>query len=168
MIVPAQTRLLAIVLFISTVSDNSCAHRDQLLSLSIRVDADTIRLKRFPEGAALEARALVHNNESRPVYLVGCWPSAERDINGAWTQVFSPVCIDAVTRTLAPGDSTLIPIALYGFTATNMLPRLDPRAEPGRYRLVFWVTTAAPDPSTNLTSPGSTRRIESAPFIVTN
>jgi hypothetical protein len=167
MLLPFHLRSLAIgVMILSTTSGDSCAGRQTPASLGIRLDADTVRLRRFPEGVALEARALVKNEESRAAYIVGCWPGAEREINGTWIEVFSPTCINGATVALSPGDSKLIPIALYGFTAPNMLPRLDPRAVPGRYRLVFWVTTEAPGPATGLTSPASSRRIESEPFIV--
>lgn len=152
--------------FLPIASADACAARHRPLSVRIRVVGDTISLRQFAEGVSLDAKALVENQESHSVYIVGCWPSAERDIGGAWTQVFAPVCVDGRTHEIAAAASAVIPITLYGFTATNMLPRLDPRAEPGKYRLIFSVTAATPDPSTGLTSPRSATRVTSVPFMV--
>lgn len=144
----------------------ACASSQSPLAIRIRVVEDTVLLQRNAEGASFDARAVVNNRGSIPLYLVGCGPSAERDINGAWTAVFNPVCLDGGTSWMAaPRDSTVVPVTLYGFTSENHLPRLDPLAEPGRYRLVFYVATRR-DPSTGLTSPSSAQRIASSPFVL--
>lgn len=146
---------------------DGCASSQVPLSVSIRVVEDTVLLRRNADGAFFNAQALVKNWGSLPVYLFGCGPSAERDIDGAWTTVFSPACIQGTTWKVTPGDSTVFPVYLYGFTTLHMLPRLDPRAEPGRYRLVFRVTTT--DPSTGVTPPpSSVQRTASLPFILSN
>jgi hypothetical protein len=62
------------------------------------------------------------------------------------------------------GDSVMIPVILYGFTTANMLPKLDPRAGPGVYRLLFSV--APTDPSLGPTSPSSVQQAASSPFIL--
>lgn len=169
MLVPFRVRPFATLLaFWLTASAGDCPGTHSPLSLRIRVVGDTVRLRRFPEGVSLDANVIVRNRESHPVYIVGCWPSAERDIDGTWTEVFRPACLQGRTLELAPADSAFIPVSLQGFTATNMLPRLDPRAEPGRYRLVFWASAASPDPSTGIASPSSAKRVTSEPFIVGN
>jgi hypothetical protein len=144
-----------------------CASSQTPLSVSIRVVEDTVLLRRHADGAFFGAQALVKNSGSLPVYVFGCGPSAERDIDGTWTTVFSPVCIHGTTWKVPPGDSTVVPVHFSDFTTLNMLPRLDPRAQPGRYRLVFGVTTA--DPSTGVTPPSSSVwRTASLPFILSH
>src|SRR5665647_572960 len=114
----------------------ACARYTAPALVAIRVVGDTAVLKSNPQGASFQAQAVVHNLGVRTIYVVGCGPSAEREINGEWTSVFSVACIGGPTLVAAPGDSAVIPVTLYGYTGGS-LPRLDPRATPGRYRLVF-------------------------------
>jgi hypothetical protein len=146
---------------------DGCASSPRHLAISIRVTADTVLLRRYSEGASFNTRVIVQNKESRPLYVVGCGPTAERDVAGTWTQVFTSVCMQELSYRVAPKDSTLFPVTVYGSSAVNTAPRVDPRAEPGRYRLVFGVTAATPDPSTGFFPPSSSiQRTASEPFIL--
>lgn len=141
-----------------------CASSSRPLSVAIQPLKDSVPLVRNPEAASFQISVVVRNNESRPIYLVGCGPSAEREIGGSWTTVFNPSCLTPNTKTVSANDSVEIPVLLYGYT--NGGPTLDPRALPGRYRLIFYVQVQ--DPSSGALSPFGGEKIPSTPFVLTN
>jgi hypothetical protein len=142
----------------------SCATHTPPLAVAIHSLKDTVVFQRDPGATSFNVTAVVQNRDSRPVYVVGCGPSAQRDIGGTWTTVFIPACIQGSSWMVPSGDSVMIPVILYGFTTANMLPRLDSRAGPGRYRLLFSVAPTAP--SLGPTSPSSVQQVASSPFIL--
>lgn len=162
---PTHSYLL--LLSVLLTSSTACATSQLRPAVNIRVASDIVHLRKFDQGASLDINAFIENQESRPIYLVGCWPGAEREIGGTWAEVFSPVCLQSRTQEIAPGGSSTIPVHLYGYTAGQLLPRLDPRAQPGLYRLIFSLTTDPPNGGNRVTSP-KTVRLTSSTFVVVN
>jgi hypothetical protein len=118
-------------------------------------------------GLSFSVPVVISNNDSRALYVGGCGPSAERDIGGQWTTVFSPACIGDQVWKVDAGDSIVIPVTLYGYTADAMLPRVDvDKAQAGVYRLIFYVDTQ--DPTGTSTSPSQTQKVASEPFNLIN
>ena len=109
------------------------------LRLSIRTVEDTVLLRRDSSVTAFTVTAIVRNDDSRPVQVALCGMEAERDIGGQWTSVFRPFCASNALSPLAPRDSLIVPVNVYGYTDSNTAPKLDPRMVPGRYRVVFGV-----------------------------
>jgi hypothetical protein len=163
--VPSRLFVYPILLGLLAGGGASCASSFARLPVKIRLLEDTVHLRRYPEGMSFEARAIVANRGSRTLYVVGCGPSAERDINGTWTPVFTPTCIHEMLQLAEANDSIIIPVKLFGFTASKKLPRLDRHAEPGRYRIIFYVTATPPSPSRPASS---VRPIASMPFVLQN
>ena len=122
---------------------SACASRGQRTSVAIRVVDDTVRLVRSPEGTSLSTSAVIRNDATRPLYYDrGCGPTLQREMKGSWQRVWdNRICLDVVSSPvrIAPGDSVVIPAQFLGFTIPNHLPGVDPRVEPGLYRLVFGV-----------------------------
>jgi hypothetical protein len=141
-----------------------CASSNQSLSVAIRASRDSVPLVTNTQGVSFSVPAIVRNNEARAVFVTGCGPAAEREIDGKWVVVFSPVCMQGLAVQVSAGDSAVIPVTLYGYSAAGLLPRLDPRAQPGNYRLIFDVSTM----DNGSTSPAGSQRIASAPFFITN
>lgn len=163
----APTHSYLLRLSVLLMSSMACATSQMRPAVNIRVASDTVHLRKFDQGASLDINAFIENQESRPIYLVGCWPGAEREIRDAWAEVFSPVCLQSRTQEIAPGGSNTISVHLYGYTAAQLLPRLDPRAQAGLYRLIFWLTTDPPNARNGVTSP-KTVRLTSTTFVVVN
>lgn len=153
----------SLALFVAAGAGGCATHRAPLL-VAIRVFEDTVAFRQNSEETSLHVTAIVRNRDSRPVYVVGCFPSAERDIDGTWTTVFIPTCMGQSSWLVGSGDSTMIPITLYGFKTPNMMPKLDPRASPGRYRLIFPVGPT--DPFMGPIPPSLIQLTASSPFIV--
>lgn len=164
------SRRLALTLLIcATIGAIACASGTPPLLVAIRTSPDSVRLSINPEGASFSLSAIVRNDNVRPVYITGCNPAAERDINGVWKTVFSPACLADQHWQIPAGDTLVIPVLLYGYTADGMFPQLDVPATSGTYRLVFSVSLGdARSDGTALTSPGPPRRVVSSPFVLTN
>lgn len=141
-----------------------CATHTPSLAVAIRPLQDTVALQRNREATSFSVTAVVRNRDARVVYVSGCGPAAQREIDGTWTIVFSPVCVGPSSWTVTPGDSVIIPVTLYGFTTPKTLPRLDPRAGPGRYRLLFSI--GLDDPFLSPTSPPYAEQVVSSTFIL--
>jgi hypothetical protein len=133
------------------------------IRVTIRPLEDSVVLRRNPEGASFGVTAILRNEDSRTVHVERCGAEAQRQVNGTWRTVFIPSCLSGGTSRLLAGDSLVIPVDVYGFTAPNMHPRLDPRLGAGQYRIIFGVGIED-FPSGASTS--SIRRIASAPFFV--
>jgi hypothetical protein len=107
--------------------------------VAIRAVEDTVVLQRNAEGARFSVTAIVRNDDSRSIQVALCGMEAQREIDGTWTTVFTPFCASSSVTSLASGDSVIVPVGIFGYTTANNLPKLDPRMEPGRYRLLFGV-----------------------------
>ena len=94
-------------------------------------------MRRTAEGASFKVTGIVKNNSTEPAYLAGsCAPDAQREIDHVWQTIWYPVCVGSSgARKIAPGDSVLIPIFVYGSSKPHEEPHLDPRMQPGRYRV---------------------------------
>jgi hypothetical protein len=121
-------------------------------------------LRRNPMVTSFTVTAIARNDDSRPLLVAMCGTQAQRDIDGTWTTLFTPVCTSQGLNKVAPGDSVAVPVPVYGYgPAFHTYPVLDPRMGPGRYRVVFGVYLADPQ---------SPRRLivgqaqASTPFIV--
>ncbi len=138
--------------------------RSAPLRLTVRTLEDTVMLQRNPMVASFTVTAIARNEDSRPLLVAMCGTQAQRDIDGTWTTLFTPACASQGLNEVAPGDSVVVPVPVYGYSrALNRYPVLDPRMGPGRYRVVFGVF---------LGDPQSPRRLivgqaqASTPFIV--
>jgi hypothetical protein len=158
----AQTKTMAVSF--AAFAIGGCATHRVPLAVEVRALQDTVAFQRNLEATFFSVTAVVQNRDARAVYVSGCGPAAQREIDGTWTTVFSPVCVGSSAWIVMPGDSVNIPVTLYGFTSANMLPKLDPRADSGRYRLVFFIGPT--DPAVGATSPPSTQQVTSSPFIL--
>jgi hypothetical protein len=90
---------------------------------------------RTPDITKFTVRVIIRNNRTTPLYYAGCWPDAQEEIDGKWETVWSPICGGTLRGSIAARDSVVFPFTAAGFPHTNMYPRLDPRAGPGKYRL---------------------------------
>jgi len=124
---------------------------------------DTVILQRVPNGAFFNVTAIVRNEDTRLLEVGICVTPVQRDLGGRWTTVFIPTCLSSGMTSLAAGDSLVVPVKAFGYTITNILPPLDPRMGPGRYRLLFAVGLG--DATVPTGSSGGEMR-PSAPFIV--
>jgi len=116
--------------------------------IAIRTLEDTVVLQRTPQETAFTVTAIVRNDDVRPAQVALCGMPAQRDIDGVWTTVFTPWCSSSALTSLAPGDSVIVPVDVFGFTSGNTIPALDPRMGPGRYRLLFGVALGDPEAPT--------------------
>jgi hypothetical protein len=121
-------------------------------------------LHRDPGRTAFKVTAILRNKASRSLIVEMCGTGAERQIDGNWVTVFTPFCASNGLRRLQAGDSVVIPVEVFGYTARNMGPRLDPRMGPGRYRLGFGI--GFDDAVEWDRVPPSMRAVASPPFIV--
>lgn len=150
-------------LFLSLLS-LACGSRSEPLMLDIKTVTDTVALQQNVGVTFFTTTVVVHNRDSRPIALDGCYPAAQREIAGQWVTVFSPTCVGSGFVPIPAGDSARVTVRLSGYTTPGMLPRLDPRALPGNYRLVFPATLLQPDNSP--ASPSRSEDIRSAVFAL--
>jgi hypothetical protein len=159
-----RTSLIGFLLVIVSVA---CASSSQPpLLVDITTVGDTVALQHSLDDTFFHITAVVHNRDSRPIALVGCFgsPDAERETNGKWTIVFSPGCIADYFRPIAAGDSAVFPLTIWGYTGKGHYPELVSPAVPGNYRLVFSVAiTQSPVPPTS--APAS-QKVRSAVFVL--
>jgi hypothetical protein len=112
--------------------------------LVIRATPDTVTLTRQENGAGFYVTAIMRNEGGQPFLMQGeCGRSAQRLIGETWTTVWTPICVsggDQLTP-VAARDSLVVGVSVFGFTKPEYAPTLDPRLQPGLYRLVFLVGT---------------------------
>jgi hypothetical protein len=95
-----------------------------------------------PEVGTFKVNVAVLNEGPNTMYLGGCGPEAQRQINNQWSTVWSPICVGSLGRTaIAAGDSLKFPVVVYGFRQPNREPALDARVQAGKYRLRFGLAT---------------------------
>jgi len=134
------------------------------LRLTVRTVEDTVVLRRFPMATTFTVTAIARNDDSRTLLVAFCGTSAQRDIDGTWTTLFTPFCASQGLTPVVPGDSVVIPVQVTGYSpASHTYPVLDPRMGPGRYRVVFGVFLGDPQKPQGL-SIGQAQ--PSVPFIV--
>ena len=112
--------------------------------LVIRARPDTVTLTRLEHGAGFYVTAIMRNEGGQPFLMQGeCGRCAQRLIGQTWTTVWTPICVSGGDQptTVAARDSLVVGVSVYGFTKPEYSPRLDPRLQPGLYRLVFLVGT---------------------------
>lgn len=155
----AQTpiRLVAALLPLG-VGSAACARNHigrELRTLVIRSARDSVHLQRTADMTSFTVDVIIRNRGSRPLIVGGCGPEAQREINGQWQTVWSPVCVSAQASLIAPGDSLTGALTIAGFTKPGIEPPLDPRMTAGIYRLRFGVS----DPTSPGTKPVSGTRV---------
>ena len=119
-----------------------------LAGVSVRTIEDTVVLRRTSDATSFDVNVVLRNDSDQPIRVSqGCGgPDAQRNINGTWTSVFAPICVGQPgSWTMQAGDSTVIPVNIYGYTKPNLLPSLDPRMTAGQYRLEFAVSFISSD-----------------------
>jgi len=107
-------------------------------------------MRQLIRATGFEVTAVVRNDDSRVVHVALCNFGAERDIDGTWTTLFTPVCFSPGFRSVARGDSVVIPVRVTGYTDARTYPPLDPRMVPDSYRVSFGVGLAPRPGATNL------------------
>lgn len=138
--------------------------RSAPLRMTVRTVEDTVALRRHPMATTFTVTAIVRNDDSRSLWVAMCGTAAQRDIDGTWTTLFTPVCMSQGLNKVGPGDSVVVPVPVYGYSpAFHTVPVLDPRMGPGRYRVVFGVFLGDPQNPRGLTV-GQAQ--PSTPFIV--
>jgi hypothetical protein len=118
-----------------------CRKRD--LHARIQTVQDTVPFSESPQQASFAVTTVVHNDDRRTLVVALCGMQAQREIDGAWTTVFTPVCPANGVTPLAPRDSIVVPVSIIAY-ANNGFPKLDPRMKPGRYRILFGVFNGDP------------------------
>lgn len=150
-------RLVAALLSLG-LGSAACARNhveQELRTLLIRSARDSVRLQRTAEMTSFAVDVIIRNRGSRPMIVGGCGPEAQREINGQWQTVWSPVCVSEQASLIAPGDSLTGTLTVAGFTKPGIEPPLDPRMTAGTYRLRFGVS----DPSSSWSKPVSGTRV---------
>ena len=142
----------------------ACASSADRVAVSITTVQDTVSLVRNPDAAFFRISALMRNTKGNALVISGCAPSAQREIDSQWVTVFLPFCFGSDQLILMPGDSVVIPVFIYGYTAANTGPHLDPRMIAGRYRLLFGVSPW--NQSGTVTGPARSEQVASSPFFV--
>lgn len=118
---------------------------------------------RANDVTSFSVTVVVRNDGATAIMFGGCGPEAQREIDGAWATVWSPICFSSGTATVMPKDSVTIPITVSAFTSPGREPQLDPRMVAGRYRLRFGVSYS------DVGNPTASRQLEpldSPPFTV--
>jgi hypothetical protein len=143
----------------------ACASSSGLtpLNLSISTVEDTVVMQRNPNGAYFNVTAIVRNDDTRSLVVQTCLTPVQCELNKIWTTVFTPNCLSSGLTPLAAGDSVVLPVKVFAYTLPNTFPALDPRMEPGRYRLLLGVRL---DESTIPTASARGELKPSASFIV--
>jgi hypothetical protein len=152
--------LLGILLGFLTAS---CTRTPHPILVAIRSVEDSVVLQQSAEKTSFTVTAIVRNMDARPVHVLQCGTEAQRQIDRAWVTVFVPVCALAGSSMVAPGDSLVLPVEVFGFSASNAAPHLDPRMTAGRYRLRFGIVADEPS-GPQRASP--VRPVASLPFTV--
>jgi hypothetical protein len=117
-----------------TLSVGSCAsvmHRTrEPLALRIYSVRDTVPLVRQGADLAfLTFTAVVKNNVRRVLFVGGCMPPAQREIDHVWYTVFWSQCAGTGNYTrVNPGDSTILYIRERGYNAPGF--RVEPKSSP--------------------------------------
>jgi hypothetical protein len=157
-------------LLVATLSagifNSGCALARSKPAVMVLTREDTVSFQRDPRVTLFRVTGVVHNLDSRVLYLVGCGPSAQRQISGEWVTLYAPLCfLTEHTVRVAPGDSAVVPFTGPGYTDESTYPRLDPRMVSGLYRLVF--NAVVGEPTYDVTPPASQLyKLPSRPFQV--
>ena len=138
--------------------------RDETVPV-IRVTPDTVTMVRRTDGAGFYVTASVRSGNGKPFLAhVACGQSAQRLIDGKWTTVWTPVCVSTAgpVASVAGRDSLVVGVNVFGFTNPAFAPKLDPRLQPGLYRVAFLIGVDAGQSGTR----SEVREAASAPFVV--
>ena len=79
------------------------------LRLTVHTVEDTVMLQRNLTATSFTVTAIARNNDSRPLLVAMCGTTAQRDIDGTWTTLFTPACTSSALMPLASGDSVVVP-----------------------------------------------------------
>lgn len=123
-----------------------------------------MQLEQRPGATSFKLAVVMRNDDSDTLYVEACQFDAQREIDGTWISVFTPVCAGSAYIRLRPGDSRQQAVSVHGSTRERTFPRLDPRMVAGRYRLRFGVSSA--DRFLGRVDPNSVRGVTSRPFTV--
>ena len=118
----------------------SCARNrvdNDLRGAVVRIEPDSVPLERTAGVTRITVNVIIRNDRATPLYLFGCGPELQQEMNGRWQTVWSPVCISAGSSAMAPGDSSKFTFKAARFAQLAFEPQLDPRATAGKYRLLL-------------------------------
>lgn len=162
---PRQEFQKASLLVALTIFVFGCVNTRHFRGVTIGIVEDSVRLTRTPEAVAFQVTAVLRNDSRHHLLVADCGPQAERKLDDGWDTIFSPICVSDQGRSIPRGDSLTIPVSVFGYTKPNAYPQLDPRMNPGRYRLVFGLGLT-PDSTETAARPRFTIR-RSPEFVVT-
>lgn len=129
----------------------------------IRFVRDSVPLQRTADMVFFTVNVIIRNRGATPIEVGGCGPEAQREINGEWPTLWSPVCVSPQSSLIVPGDSVMGPLTVAWFIKPGIEPQLDPRVTAGTYRLRYGVSYSE---TTNPTAARSTEFVGSPPFVV--
>jgi hypothetical protein len=111
---------------------------DWVPAISITTVQDTVSFIRAPAATWFDINVTIKNTGTDILRIESCGPDAQRDIAGSWTTVSSLICAAVLSSGgMAPGASATYSVRIFGATAPNMEPKLDPNMTAGRYRLIY-------------------------------
>ena len=152
-----------LLMFVSVVVELGCASTSEFAPMRIVIEQHTTNLARTTETQSFSVNAAIFNDGPKPLYLAGCGPEAQRQIDNQWHTIWSPICVGSPGMTqVAPGDSLKFPVVVLAYTKPNMEPALDPRFQAGLYRLRF----ALGENGSSIIGPNALRLHPSSEFTV--
>ena len=108
------------------------------LNVAVGTLEDTVVIQRTADSTYFYVTAVALNFDRQPVEVHACFAPLQIEIDYSWRTVFTRNCRAGSDRTrLAAGDSVVVSFEVVGYA--NAFPLWDPKAEPGRYRLLFGV-----------------------------
>ena len=154
------------VLIVPTLIGASCTKNpgeQELATTIIRFVQDSVPLQQTPDLTKFTVTSIIHNDGHRSVVFGGCGPEAQRNIDGQWQTIWTPICGSPQHASIAPGDSLTVPVTVAGFTVPGIEPPLDPRMVAGIYRLRFGISYSD---SINPTASNELEALDSPAFKV--
>lgn len=147
---------------------SGCATVGQTAKYTIQVSPDTVALVRTATKASFQATAIVRNEGPAQLVLGGCYPAAQRQVQGTWTTVLVPNCAYGGAKNIInAGDSAVFHVQELDIQAPGATGPFSSLLVPGTYRLVFALgyrsATSNSDP---FAIPSTTETGVSLPFVV--
>lgn len=144
----------------------SCASNNfdpRLPSTALRIVEDSVALQQAPAGTFFRVTLVIRNTAGQQVRLGGCGPGAQRNIDGQWKTVWTPICLTPTQAVIEAGDSLTIAVSASGATQPAALPQESGQLVAGLYRLSVGVWYPE---SPDATAPVRLQEIDSPAFKV--
>lgn len=87
---------------------SSCAkgHSEkERTSTIVRLVPDSVPLEQTPTVTRFSITVIVRNDGHGPIVFGGCGPEAQRNIDGQWQIIWTPICGSPQYASISPGDS---------------------------------------------------------------